>query len=361
MNTHLKIILFSISIIFIECKNKSETTYPIRKNIVESVYAAGVVKSKNQYDVSVKLNGKIESVFVKEGDTVQRGSPLFQLENSSTILSTQNARVYALTNDYQQNKSQLIEAQNAIDLAKKKLTNDSILLVRQKSLWEQNIGTKMELEQKELNYENAKLNLKKAMVSYENLNLQLKLVSEQSKNNFQIAKTIESDMMIRSELNGVVYKINAKQGEFANGVSPLAVIGERDFIIEFNVDELDIVQIKKGQKVVVRLDSYKDQLFNAEVSFIYPMMDERKRSFRVEAMFIETPKVLYPNLTLEANIIINEKNETLTIPKKYLVNDSAVMLEDGSILPVTVGLKDYNTVEIIRGIDETTKILLPNK
>ncbi len=361
MNIYSNIIILLFSFLVFGCNNSPETINPTKSNITESVYAAGIVKSNSQYEVFAALNGKIETIFVKEGDSVQQGSPLFQIENNNTKLITETARANAYTNDYQQNKTKLLEAQNAIDLAQKKVTNDSILLVRQKSLWKQNIGSKIELERQELNYENAKANLIKTKVAYADLNRQLKLASTQSKNNFKIALSTENDLIIRSELEGLVYKINAKKGEFTSGTKPLAVLGKRDFIIELNVDELDIVKIKNGQKVIVRLDSYEDQVFEAVVSFIYPMMDERKRAFRVEAIFTKAPEVLYPNLTLEANIVLNEKTEVLTIPSDYLVNDSAVMLEDGTIRSIKIGLKDDNKVEVLEGIDEHTKIKLPKE
>jgi multidrug efflux pump subunit AcrA (membrane-fusion protein) len=368
-STHKKIemkpystIFFSLSLFLVfGCSQSTETISPTKSNITESVYAAGIVKSNQQYEVFAELNGKIETIFVKEGDFVQKGTPLFQLENNSTKLSTKNALATAFSNDYQRNKTKLLEAQNSIELAQKKVTNDSISLLRQQSLWKQNIGAKIELEQQELSYENAKANLKKAKVLYEDLNQQLKLASEQSKNNLKIAQSTENNLIIRSELDGVVYKINAKKGEFASGTKPLAVLGKRDFVIEFNVDELDIVKIKNGQKVMVRMDSYKDQVFEATISFIYPMMDERKRAFRVEALFTKAPKVLYPNLSLEVNILINEKTKVLTIPSSYLVNDTAVMLEDGTLRAIKTGLKDFNTVEVLGGIDEHTKIKLPKE
>jgi multidrug efflux pump subunit AcrA (membrane-fusion protein) len=358
MDIYSKIIIWLSLFLAFGCNNSTETINPTKSNITESVYAAGIVKSNHQYEVFAELNGKIETIFVKEGDVVRQGAPLFKLENNSTILTTKNAWATAFTNDYQRNNLKLLQAQNAIDLAQKNVKNDSILLVRQQSLWKQNIGSKIELEQQELRYENARANLKKANVVYEDLNRQLKLASEQSKNNLKIAQSTESDLIIRSEFDGVVYKINAKKGEFASGTKPLAVLGKQDFVIEFNVDELDIVKIKKGQKVIVRMDSYKDQVFEATISFIYPMMDERKRAFRVEALFTKAPKVLYPNLTLEANIIINEKKEVLTIPTNYLIDDTAVMLKNGTIRPIKTGLKDYNTVEVLDGIDENTKIKL---
>ena len=87
-------------------------------------------------------------------------------------------------------------------------------------------------------------------------------------------------------MEGYIYKINVKQGELATAIEPIAIVGKKNFIVEFNVDEFDIVKIEKGQKVIIRMDSYKNQTFEAKINFISPMMDKQTRSFRVEALFI---------------------------------------------------------------------------
>ena len=91
------------------------------------------------------------------------------------------------------------------------------------------------------------------------------------------------------------------------------------------------------------------------------MMNIRTRSFQAEAIYTKNPVELYPNLTVEANIIINTKQDALTIPRKYLVNNSSVLLEGGTLQKVEVGLMDYDLVEIKSGIDKTTIMELPQK
>jgi HlyD family secretion protein len=359
MNNAYRLILVISSIFLLGCNYNTETTSPKAEDIVESVYASGIVKSQNQYEAFTKATGIVEMIFVKEGEPVKKGTPIFQIENINSTLSLENARLLSLANDYQLNRERLADAKNNVDYAQKKLANDSLLLARQQTLWRQNIGSKVELEQKELSFEEAKVNLKKALVAYENTNRQLKLSSDQSKNNLKIAQASDNDLTIRSEEDGYVYKINAEKGELVTSMAPLAVIGREDFIMELNVDEFDIVKIRNGQKIIVRMDSYKNQVFEAKVSFIYPMMDDRTRTFKVEAVFLKQPEKLYPNLTLEANIIIKEKKNVLTIPTNYLVNDSAVILEDGTIKTLKMGLKDYNITEVISGIDKNTKIKKP--
>lgn len=353
-------LLFIVSsLFFIGCNNQTETITPKTADVVESVYASGIVKSKNQYEVFTRSSGVVEKVYINEGEQVQKGTPLLQIENTNSTLSTEGARLTSLANDYKLNQEKLAEAKKNIELAQKRLDNDSLLYIRQQNLWNQNIGSKVELEQKGLSFENAKVNLKKAQVSYEDINRQLKLASDQSKNNLKLAKANENEFIIRSKEDGYVYKLNVEPGELATSMSPLAIVGQKDFILELKVDEFDIFKIRKGQKLIVRMDSYKNQVFDAVVSFIYPMMEERTRTFKVEAVFIDPPEKLYPNLTLEASIIINEKKNVLTIPSNYLLNDSIVILEDGTVKAVKIGLKDFDIAEVLSGLDKQTKIRKP--
>jgi HlyD family secretion protein len=347
------------SMVVIGCGPEVETITPQRTDIVESVYASGVLKSQNQYEVFSRAVGVVKAVFVHEGDSIKKGDPLFQIENRSSSITTENARLTALANDLSRNKEKLAEAALNIGFAQNKLSNDSLLFMRQRSLWRQNIGTKVELEQRELSYQYATINLKKSQVAYDDLNRQLNLISEQSRNNLKMAQNSEDDFVIKSEVDGFVYQLNAQKGELANSTTPLAVLGESDFILELNVDELDIVKIKEGQKVVVRLDSYKSEVFSATIRFVYPMMNDRTRSFKVKAVLDRFPQKLYPNLTFEANIIIRTKKGVLTIPTSYLLNDSCVLLENGKTQPLGIGLKDYSIVEVLSGLDSKTRIRKP--
>lgn len=109
------------------------------------------------------------------------------------------------------------------------------------------------------------------------------------------------------------------------------------------------------------MDSYKADVFEAVVSNIYPMMNSRTRSFKVEAEFTKKPDQLYPNLSLEANIIVQEKKDALTIPSSYLQKDSTVLLSNGNFKKVSLGLSDYKLTEILGGIDQTDKLIMPKQ
>lgn len=354
------LLLFSaLTCLILSCSNGRETITPEITSITESVYASGFIKSKNQYEVFGRSNGIIEKIFVTEGMHVKKGDSIFQLDNQNLKIATENARLASSASDYKANADKLDDAKQAIDMATKKLVSDSSLYFRQKTLWSNKIGSKVQLEQKELNFENSKAELARAKTNYDDLKRQLKLASDQSKNNLEIAKLMEDDFIVRSEVDGLVYKINKEVGEPLNGSEPAAIIGTDEFIIELNIDEFDIVKVKKGQQVIIRMDSYKSEVFEAEIVTIDPMMNIRTRSFQAEAIFTHKPDKLFPNLTAEASILINSKDDVLTIPRNYLVNDTAVMLKGGKLQKVETGLMDYDLVEIESGINESTTLELP--
>jgi multidrug efflux pump subunit AcrA (membrane-fusion protein) len=90
-------------------------------------------------------------------------------------------------------------------------------------------------------------------------------------------------------------------------------------------------------------------------------MTERSKSFRVEAAFNRPPEILYPNITFEANIVLQEKENVLLIPRNYLLNDSVVLSKNGDQLIVKTGLKDYQQVEILSGIDQSVELKKPTE
>jgi multidrug efflux pump subunit AcrA (membrane-fusion protein) len=161
-------------------------------------------------------------------------------------------------------------------------------------------------------------------------------------------------------LNGKVYNVLKEAGEMVNTQSPVAIIGDASgFMIELQVDEYDITRVIVGQKVLLSMDSYKGEVFEAVVTKIDPIMNEQTKTFKVEAAFVDPPPTLYPNLTTEANIIIKVKEKALTIPRSFLIDDNYVMLSNKEKRKVIVGMKDYEKAEIVSGLTKDDVILKP--
>ena len=355
---HAAVLIFFLS----ACADKVPTISPTESAITESIYASGIVKSENQYSVFAKVNGIVEHVYVESGDYVIKGSPILSIYNETQRLTNENAKLTADFYNFNSNVKQLNELKNQIEIAKLKMENDSAQFERQKKLRASGAGTDVEYEASQLAFQASAAKYQSAITNYEEYKRQLNFNSTQAQRNVQISGLAERDYTVYSEIEGRVYTINKEKGEMINIQSELAVIGDSKlFILEMQVDERDILQIKLGQRVIVTLDSYGDQTFEAKITKIYPFMDTKSKTFQLEAQFDTQPEIIYPNMNFEANIVINNKEKTLLIPRNCLVNNSFVINEKGDTIPVVTGLKNYQQVEILSGLSLTDKIRLPEE
>lgn len=351
-----------IIILLISCKKEKESILVTSGDITESVYASGKVKAIDQYNVYSTVNGVLENIAVNVGDNITIGQTLFEIDNVTSELNTESARI-ALDLSAENNRKgsdKLQEIELSVNLALEKLQLDSSLFYRQKKLWEQNIGTQLEFEQKKLAFENSKLNYQTSKTRLAQLKTQLQNELKRANVNYNINKKLYSDYSIKSTLNGKIYDISKDKGELVTSQTQLAVIGKADtFLLELSIDENDIVKINLGQKVLITMDSYKGKVMEAIVDKIYPIMNERTRTFTVEAHFIDPPKKLFPNLTLEANIIIQTKKNIITIPNNYIIDGKYVLVDKNEKREIKAGLKDYQKVEVIDGLKENETIYKP--
>ncbi|MBX7108486.1 MAG: efflux RND transporter periplasmic adaptor subunit [Chitinophagales bacterium] len=352
--------IFIILISVLSCNHKEEKIKPTIASITSSVYASGIVKSKNQYQVFPTVSGIISDVWITEGDTVAAGTALMAISSEMQRLSTENAALAAAYSDYNANQGKLNEAGQVTELAASKMKLDSSLYYRQLALWKQDIGTKAELEQRELAYKNSKTAYLSAVEKYNDLKRQLDFASAQSKKNLLISSKLQSDYTIKSEIDGIVYDLKITKGDIATPQIPVAVIGDADnFILEMQVDENDILRIRTGLTVLVMMDSYHDSVFEAVITRIIPLMNERSKTFLVEAAFKEDPGILYPNLTFEANIVVEKKEKAMLIPRNYLLNDSIAIRSNGEQVKVKTGIKDFRNIEILSGLHEDEELIKP--
>lgn len=345
------------------CGNKEEKVYPKRTAMTESVYASVTVQPDSLYQAYAAVAGILDEILVEEGDWVQKGTPLFQITNTAPKLNADNARLnLRLARDNYKGSSAVLSAlEDEIQSAELTLKNDSINYFRQKKLWEQNIGSKVQFENKKLAYELAVNNLRLLKNRYERTRNELSTQLQQAQNNYKTAKANTADFTITSKIDGKIYALFKEPGEIVTTMEPLASIGSNNvFVIEMLVDEVDIVKLAKGQKVLITLDAYQNEVFEAKVNKIYPRKDERSQTFKVEALFKTPPITLYPGLAGEGNILIAQKDDVLTLPKSYLINENKVRTEDGFVT-VKIGLQNLEKVEILEGIDASTQILKPEE
>ena len=348
--------------LLLACGEERETTLPTMGPITESVYASGVVKATGQYKVYPTVTGQVMALLVNEGDTIKAGTPLMRIDDRSAGAGSRisMAQVRLLERNAGENGPVLVQLREAVDQARDRFELDSANYDRQKALWAQQIGSKNELEQRELAFNTSKAALIRSEKALVETRDRLRTELEVARNNATISSAGNDDRTPRSLIDGVVYDLMIEPGELATPQQAIAVIGSAsELYLELEVDEYDIRSVRVGQRVMVIMDSYSGETFPAEITRIVPLMDERSRTFRVVARFSDTTPRLYPNLSAEANIVLRTKENALTIPASYLLAGDSVLTGLEKRTAVKIGARDIERVEVLEGIDANTVLYKP--
>ena len=357
---------FSIILILFSCNsNDGDTTVkPVSKDIVESVYASVQVRPKVTYFPQALRSGIINEIYVQEGDTVDKGQILFQISPTADIksqLTNAEINLQEAQSNYLGNNSLLNNIKIDIQALEEQVALDSINYEKQKRLWAQEIGKKSDFDLIKLRFETSQKQLANLKQKLAQTKITLANNYKKALNQTNAEKSVLDYFTVRSEMDGKVYTLNKEIGEFIGTQEKFAEIGSaKDFTLEMDIDEVDVVKIDIGDSVLIILDAYKEQVFVARVDKIFPKKDDLTQTFRVESSFLQAPPKLFNGLAGEANIVVAKRKDALVIPSEYLINNNKVKTTDG-IVEVKVGLKNLEFVEILSGIDASTVLEKPEE
>ncbi|GAB3768342.1 hypothetical protein GCM10028818_02580 [Spirosoma horti] len=356
--------LFLIYLLSAACTSSHEGTTPTYRSLTEAVYASGNVYPRNEYTVTADATGLLQQRLINEGDSIHRNQLLFVLESAS-----EDARQQAAANAYRQaranlgaNSPVLAELEAQVRNARTRLSNDSINYNRFKELYSQNATSRAELERAELNYTLSRNNLRAQLNTFQRNRDQIQLDVANNRSQLITSEVAGRNTRVRSFVDGKVYEVYKDPGEVVRVGDQLALVGSgTKLYAQLAVDESDFGRIRVGQTVILKADVYKDNVFRARVSKVYPKLNRTDQSFRVDAEFIGAKPDSYYGLTVEANIIISENPHVLTIPKTYVIGNDSVMVEqDGKKQKVRFqkGAENFDLVQVKGGLTESSKLLM---
>ena len=333
-------------------------------DITEAVYASVTIRPATTYHPQTSRSGIIEEIFIEEGELVKKGEVLFQLSVSAEVghrLTNAQLNLGEAKANFSGKNNLLRNIETEMGSVRDQLALDSTNLARQQRLWKQNIGKKIDLDRASRTYQATLSQLSVLEYNYSQTLLSLE-------NNYRKAASLVAaeqeqilDFRVSAKMDGKVYRIHKEVGELLSPQEQFAEIGSAaDFLVEMDIDEVDIARISLGDTVVITLEAYPNEVFTAQIDKISPMKDELTQTFRVESQFIHAPEKLYYGLSGEASIIADQRKGALLIPTDYLLNGNRVMTTDGEI-GVKIGVKNMEFVEILAGIDSSTVILKPEQ
>ena len=216
--------------------------------------------------------GLVKSLFIKKGDVVKKGQKILKLDDAVCLKNVQ-----------------LLQTQ---------LTYAEHLLRRQQNLWDQQIGTELQLIQ-------AKQNV------------------DQIKDQMATVKEQWNTTNVYSDVDGVADEVNLRVGELFTGYvgqSPqIKIVNNSRLKVITQVPENYIDKVKTGSSMVVSLPDV-GKTFNSQISLSGKIIDPNSRSFYVEAK-MPSDKDIRPNQIALVKIQDYTAANAITIPVNTLQND----------------------------------------
>ena len=276
----------------------------------------GKVEAEYNIDVSPETAGIIKEIYVHEGQTVQKGFIMAKLNTEVLERSVE-------------------EVQVQLDLA---TTNYN----RLKTLWDQKIGSEMQLLQAKNNMES----LQKRLAS---LNSQIDLAD------------------VKSPIDGVVDVVYQEKGDIAGPQVHFAkVVNIGEIKIYADVSESYLTKIKVGDKVKVSFPAL-DKEIETSVRQIGNTIDPNNRTFRLRLDISNPGKLIKPNLVSIIRIRDYKSDDAIVVPSLLIkqdfkgdytfIADNTEGKQVAKRVYVTPGVTDNNMTEVIQGLQGGMKII----
>jgi HlyD family secretion protein len=357
-------LVICVSFLFSACGNKEDKTMPIRKDITQAVYASGKIFPVDYYRLNVSIPGYIKEIYVKVGDTVEVGQPLFAMKSDVSNLNVATARnnLDLATLNASENSAYMNAVKQDVGLAREKMELDSANFARVQGLSESNATTRANLDQAKAQYIASKQNYQKARSSLEATRARLQTEVKNAQNLYKAQQSNSNDFTYFSSVTGKVYDIAGRQGEYYTPQQIIMELGRIDnYEVELSVDEADIHYLAKKQEVIFQTEAYPNLFLKGEIKEVYPKISSSNKSIKVMAS-INLPEgiSMYAGATLEANIINQKKKDALVIPRYYLSNDSVILKRKGQgkkeKIKVELGVGNVEFVEILSGLSPEDEV-----
>lgn len=353
-----------------------------RGPMTRSVVATGKIEPITKVEIKSKANGIIERLAVDVDHRVEAGQVLAELDKENLNARLREARANleaaraALTAAEAQARKNEIEAeapdlafaksaeQRAQSLSAQKLISEEAL-DQARTVYEQ-AANRQRAAQSQLLVSRAKIQEARAQVA------QAQAAAERAAEelaNSTIKAPIRGTVLTRDVEIGSPVSSILNLGANATLVMTLGDIGQ--VFVRGKVDEADIGGVRLGMTARITTESFREQTFTGKVTQISPIGVEKDNvtTFEVEVSIDNPGQQLKANMTANAEVILEERADTLVVPEAAITYDAqkaaSVEVIDPAVesgrrrVPVKVGIGNGTRTEVLEGLTAGQKVVLP--
>ena len=299
------------------------TKKAMSEEIKSSILASGTLIYKDQIELRSEVIGQVSELFIEEGDSVTKDQILMQLDQKTFKADVEEMEAYVRMQ------------QIAIERQNKQLENIQAQWERNKNLYERKMIGQDAYELVENQHELAKIDLRSREEALSQAKATLEKASE------RLSKTV-----FRSPITGIATSVDIKIGETAisgtqniAGSNLMTIADPSSILVEVEVDEADIANVRLNQDVDVYAVAFPDDALKGRVKTIATSAKRASNreglSFTVKILLEESNIDIRPGMTCRAEIFTKTREKTLAVPMQAVVFEE--ITDDDSPVSVSGG------------------------
>ncbi len=351
--------------------------------MVRSVVATGKVEPITKVEIKSKANGIIERLRVDVGDVVKAGDVLAELDKENLL-----ARVREASANVQAAEAALKAARAQLEKNRIEAEGPDVEFARRAARRAQDLAAQKLMPQSELDTAQSEYELavNRQKAARGQLVVSQAKVSEAGAQVAQARAALERaeeelrNATIRAPIAGMVLTRDVEVGSPVSSILNLGAnatlvmtLGDiEEVFVRGKVDEADIGHVRYEQPARISVETFKDRKFAGRVTLISPMGTEKDNvtTFEVKVSIDNPGNELKANMTANAEIILEERPDSLIVPEAALSYDASrqafVDLFDPNEptgrrkVPVKVGISNGTRAQLLDGVKKGDRVILPS-
>lgn len=352
-----------------------------RSDIAKSVVATGKVEPITKVELKSKASGIVEKLMVDVNAKVKKGDVLAVLDRQEIEAQVEAQRAQLLAAEANVTSASASVQHDKVDAEAPDLPMYKETLSRNQEMAKDGIVSQQALDNANRDYLSMlnKQRVAQAQISVDNAKLsQAKAQVAESQASLKQLEEQLSYTTLTSPMDGIVLSRDVELGDavssilvLGSGATKVMTLGDtKQVYVDGKVDEADIAAVYVGQPARIRIESFKDRVFNGKVTRIAPLGVEKDNvtTFSVRVSIDNSNGEIKANMTANAEIINLEHKNAMVVPeqainydpqKKAFVNVPDPKSKDGMRkVDVTVGISNGSKTEILAGLKTGDKVVL---
>jgi len=350
-----------------------------RQNITSTISTNGQIEPVRNFEAHAAAASSVRKILVSQGDHVKAGQLLLQLDDSAALSDAARAQTQVTAAQADLNAirtggthEEVITNQAELSRARSELQAAQRNLEAMKRLQQTGAASPAEVQDAETRLKGAQtqVNLLEQKTGNRFTSLDQQRAEsqvEQAKAAYSATQDQLAKSNVRSTLDGDVYNLPVKVGNFVNPGDLLVQVADlsRVKVVAF-VDEPDIGRLAKGQTVNVTWDALPGRSWHGTVTQVPTTVVSRgaRTVGEVECEVDNSDRKLLPNVNVSVTIVTSKHENVLTVPREAIhqANGKRFLLEvvgDNLVRrDVETSVSNLTDIEINGGISDGARVAL---